>query len=580
MICKQNLSRILVPVFLLLTTQWAWGQEVPDVELAPAKAPTMAIVPLPELNSPRATVTTFLRAMREKKTLLAASCLDLGNLTEEAAQTSGPNVAYQLHVVMQRLTELSLDEKWLLVQLPDENDFAEPCTLAGLTGSSPQASALILTRSPQDANWRFSQETCEGIEELYNKLEQLAESQGQKEVAKERIDQPFPIRLRGWFPVNLRQTTLLLPDYQWICLLVLIFIGLFADTLTRWIFSAISTRWLGKDLGEEELAARSNLWRPVGRLANAAVWYWGTKLIGLPPSTLNVLLAVFKLYTIFAATWTAFAIIDIAAKYLARQALRTSTKFDDLLVPMLSKSFKILATCLALLTAAQTFDIPVMGLVGGLGLGGAALAFASKDAVSNFFGSITVLLDRPFEVGDWIVTEGVEGTVEQVGFRSTRVRTFYNSLITLPNSHLTTATVDNMGRRVYRRIKTTLGLQYDTTPEQLEAFCEGVRELIRRHPSTRKDYFHVYFNDFGPSSLDIMLYCFVQCPDWGAELAARHELLSSIMQLAQKLDVQFAFPTRTLHMIPTGQEPPPPSLEQPLRAGKGIRRGDCGGVVG
>ncbi len=121
--------------------------------------------------------------------------------------------------------------------------------------------------------------------------------------------------------------------------------------------------------------------------------------------------------------------------------------------------------------------------------------------------------------------------------------------MTLPNSLLTTAVVDNMGRRRYRRIKTTLGLQYNTTPDQLEAFCEGVRELVRRHPNTRKDYFHVYFNDFGPSSLDVMLYCFVQCPDWGAELQSRHSLLANIVRLADKLGVQFAFPTRTLHMV-------------------------------
>ena len=127
-------------------------------------------------------------------------------------------------------------------------------------------------------------------------------------------------------------------------------------------------------------------------MANAATWYWGTKLIGLPPATLNILLAVLKLFTIYAAAWTAFAVIDVAAKYLARQALRTDTKFDDLLVPLVSKSLKILTACVAILTAAQTFDAPILGLVGGLGLGGAALAFASKDAVANFFGSVTVLL--------------------------------------------------------------------------------------------------------------------------------------------------------------------------------------------
>ncbi len=514
------------------------------------------VKPLPELHSPRATLRTFLRAMRDKETELAVSCLDLGKLTKEATATSGPNVAYQLHVVIKRLTQVTLDDKWLWEEFPDENDHSAPFGFGTISGSLPEAAELIMRRNKDDSNWRFSQATCEGIETLYNTLDQTpiptpqqANTAGEKTAKIEEIEKPFAIRLRSVFPDFLLHKTFLLPDYQWICLLALIFIGLFADSLTRWLFSLVSSRWLDDYVEEEELAARAKIWRPIGRLVNAATWYWGTKLIGLPPATLNVLLAVLKLFTIYAAAWTAFAVIDVAAKYLARQALRTDTKFDDLLVPLVSKSLKILATCIALLTAAQTFDVPILGLLGGLGIGGAAIAFASKDAVANFFGSLTVLFDRPFEVGDWIVTEGAEGTVETVGFRSTRVRTFYNSLVTLPNSHLTTAAVDNMGRRRYRRIKTTLGVQYDTTPDQLEAFCEGVRELIRNHPNTRKDYFHVYFNDFGPSSLDIMLYCFVHCPDWGSELQSRHNLFSDIIRLADELGVQFAFPTRTLHMV-------------------------------
>ncbi len=525
---------------------------------------TTAVTPLPELHSPRATLHTFLRAMRDKETELAISCLDLGKLTKEATATSGPNVAYQLHVVIKRLTKISLatEDDWLWEDLTAQNNYEGPFSLNSITNALPDASTLVLRRNKADANWRFSQETCERIETLYNELEQAPEPPIQLDEfatqAAVEIEQPFTIRLRNAFPVFLRHKTFLLPDYQWLCLLTLIFIGLAADGLTRWGFSQVSSRWLDDYVEEEELAARAKIWRPIGRLVNAAAWYWGTKLIGLPPATLNVLLAVLKLFTIYAAAWTAFAIIDIVAKFLARQALRTDTKFDDLLVPLVTKSLKILTTCIALLTAAQTFDVPILGLVGGLGLGGAALAFASKDAVANFFGSVTVLFDRPFEVGDWIVTEGAEGTVETVGFRSTRIRTFYNSLVTLPNSHLTTAAVDNMGRRRYRRIKTTLGVQYDTTSDQLEAFCEGIRELILSHPNTRKDYFHVYFNDFGPSSLDIMLYCFVQCPDWGSELQSRHRLFADIMRLADKLGVQFAFPTRTLHMVQgmvQGEEP-------------------------
>jgi MscS family membrane protein len=121
--------------------------------------------------------------------------------------------------------------------------------------------------------------------------------------------------------------------------------------------------------------------------------------------------------------------------------------------------------------------------------------------------------------------------------------------VTVPNSQLTTAVVDNLGKRSYRRIKTMLGLQYDSTPDQIDAFCEGVRELLRRHPYTRKDYYHVYLNQFSGSSLDVLLYCFLECPDWSVELRERHRLFIDILKLADKLGVSFAYPTRTLHMF-------------------------------
>ena len=136
-----------------------------------------------------------------------------------------------------------------------------------------------------------------------------------------------------------------------------------------------------------------------------------------------------------------------------------------------------------------------------------------------------------------------------MGFRSTRIRTFHNSVITLPNSKLTTASVDNMGRRKYRRFSAKLGVQYDTTPDQIEAFCEGIRELLRQHPYTRKDYFQVYLNEFSDSSLNIFLYCFFDCSDWSIELRERHRLIVDILRLAKELHVEFAFPTRTLHML-------------------------------
>jgi MscS family membrane protein len=144
------------------------------------------------------------------------------------------------------------------------------------------------------------------------------------------------------------------------------------------------------------------------------------------------------------------------------------------------------------------------------------------------------------------------------------VRTFYNSVITIPNARLVNASVDNLGARRYRRLKCMLSLQYDTRPEKIEAFCEGVRELIRRHPYTRKDYYMVYLNQLSDSSLDILLYAFHEAPDWATELRERHRLFVDIIRLAQRLGVEFAFPTRTLHLatapsgLPAG---PPPGRE-------------------
>jgi MscS family membrane protein len=219
-----------------------------------------------------------------------------------------------------------------------------------------------------------------------------------------------------------------------------------------------------------------------------------------------------------------------------------------MLVPLLVRTLKIVVFIVGLVFIASRLTEEVWSILAGISLGSLAVGFAAKDSIENLFGTFTVLLDKPFELGDWITVGPIDGSVEAVGIRSTRVRTFYNSLISVPNSTFINAHVDNMGARRYRRIKTTLGLTYDTPPAKVDAFCEGVRELIRTHPYTRKDSFHVYLNNFSASSLDVMLYCFVETPDWATELRERHRLLADILRLAETLSVEFAFPTQTLFM--------------------------------
>jgi MscS family membrane protein len=215
---------------------------------------------------------------------------------------------------------------------------------------------------------------------------------------------------------------------------------------------------------------------------------------------------------------------------------------------MLRRGLKIVVIAFGVPFIAQNLDIDITSLLAGLGIGGIAFALAAKDTVENLFGSVTVLIDRPFAIGDWVVIGDLDGTVEEIGFRSTRIRTFYNSVITMPNARLVNAAVDNLGARRYRRVKTMISVQYDTPPDRLEAFCEGIRELIRKHPYTRKDYYMVYLNEFAASSLNILLYAFHETPDWPTELRERHRLFVDVVRLAHRLGVQFAFPTQTLHL--------------------------------
>jgi MscS family membrane protein len=325
-----------------------------------------------------------------------------------------------------------------------------------------------------------------------------------------------------------------------------IFVGFVLDFAVRVILRGLWGRVDRRRGVETDRELVKKAVRPFGLLAAAAVWYWSLHLLGLPAGPLLVLLIAVRVILSLAAVWAAFRLVDLLTAFLASKAGETATKLDDLLIPLVRKTLKTFIAAFGVIYIAESFDVQILPLLTGLGIGGLAVAFAAKDTIENFFGSVSVILDQPFEVGDWIVVGETEGTVEQIGLRSTRIRTFYNSLVTVPNAMLVRATVDNYGRRRYRRFMTHLALPYGTPPEKIEAVCEGIREIIRMHPYTRKDSFHVWLNRFGDHSLDVLVYMFHECPDWATELRERHRFMLDIIRLADRLGVEFAFPTRTV----------------------------------
>jgi MscS family membrane protein len=356
-------------------------------------------------------------------------------------------------------------------------------------------------------------------------------------------------------PESLRHVFFLLEHWQWLGLLAVILLGVIVDRVVSVVAFTVVRRVFLRILPKADVDSMRSAVRPVGILAMAIVFRAGLDPLGLTGRILSILDVAVSFLAASGAVWAAYRLIDILSAYFTTRAEATDTKLDDLLVPLVRKSLKVFIVAFGLVFIADNLNIDISSLLAGLGLGGLAFALAAQDLVKNLFGSLTVLMDRPFQVGDWVVIGSQEGMVEEVGFRSTRIRTFYNSLITMPNATLISTAVDNYGARRYRRWNATLSVTYDTPPEKIEAFCEGIRELIRRHPDTRKDYFHVYARDFSAASLDILLYLFFTSPDWGKELQARHALFLDILRLSQELGVEFAFPTQTLHVLRPGEEP-------------------------
>jgi MscS family membrane protein len=246
--------------------------------------------------------------------------------------------------------------------------------------------------------------------------------------------------------------------------------------------------------------------------------------------------------------------VSLLEHWLSHWAGRTESTLDDQLIPFIRKTLRVFIVFLAILFLIQNLGYSISGLLASLGLGGLAVALAAKDSLSNIFGSIMILLDRPFIIGDWIKAGNLEGTVEEIGFRSTRIRTFSKTLITIPNSVLMNMSIDNFSQMPKRRIKLTVGVTYDTTPAQMRQAVAAIKQMLQEHPAIHQEFFLVNFTDFGVSSLDIMVYCFTTSTVWGEYLDAREDICLKIMEALAEIGLEIAFPSQTLYMHDMDQE--------------------------
>jgi len=255
-----------------------------------------------------------------------------------------------------------------------------------------------------------------------------------------------------------------------------------------------------------------------------------------------------RILAIIIGIWFLWRLIEGLSVYFAARARLTESALDDQLIPFIFKTLKVFLIMTAVLVVAQNMGYSISGLLASLGIGGIAVAMAAKDTIANIFGSIMILVDRPFTVGDWIKTTEFEGVVEEVGFRSTRIRTFERTLVNVPNSALANMVIDNIDARSERRIKMRIGLTYSTTPARMQAAIEGIEAILTNHPGVDQSYKLVKFDEFADSSLSIFLYYFSASKVWGEYLQVRQEVNLQIMTLLESLELEFAFPSRTVYL--------------------------------
>lgn len=390
----------------------------------------------------------------------------------------------------------------------------------------------LISVERQGDSWYYSQETVANIDVLYeevfpwyiDKLHELIPGAGHKRV--------FSIEI--W-------------QYAAFVLLILFAFAVFhiAKRLAFFFLRRILYRYT-KNRNSEVNTVLKKLAHPISLLV--ALWVIDRVFPSLQFG-LEINKWIFLGINIASTIFWIYVFLKLAQVFISlyhEYAEKTEGKLDDQLIPILRNFSTVIIVIVGIFRLLVLFGVNPTTILAGASIGGLAIAFASQDTVKNLIGTVMIFVDRPFHIGDWIEGGGVVGTVEEVGFRSTRIRAADTSIYQIPNSKLSEIVINNSGLRLYRRYNTQLGLRYDTPPELIEAFVNGVREIIKTHPDTKSDNYTVEFNEFGDSALLILVNLYLKSLSWSVEQTSRHQIHIAIVKLAKELGVDFAFPSTTV----------------------------------
>jgi MscS family membrane protein len=494
-----------------------------------------------EFRSPYAMFRTYVTALKKGDLGVAAECLDLTDLPDPARRIVGKELAFKLKEVLDRN---------VFVIFQDLPDTSVGLPLEAVVHKEGRITAERQVSGKRKGQWLFNRATVQSVDRLYDEFESKPLVPELVAIGHTAVGPTFRhtpgLWVRHRLPAWLRSRvgasgSWSLAVYQLVGMVVLVLLVVPVYQLVVRPFSRMLrslTSWRSVVSDDRDLRS----WvRPVGWLAVFWMLVTGVRLLDLRMEAAGSLLAVLVPAYWVVAALAAYQLIDPALKLVAGPALtrQGATTLAAMGYPVLSLVLKIMVVSCGLAALLGLFEFEVGTVLAGLGIGGLAFALAAQDTLKNFFGSLMLIADRTFRVGDLVKIGGNEGVVESVGLRTTRIRGLDDSLLTIPNSDLTTAHVTNFGARRYRRFQTHITVPYGTPPERLIEFRDGILELIRQHPGARREKHEVALSDLGSSGVEVLIQVFFDVPDGHAELIARDGLIVELVRLADRLGVTF-----------------------------------------
>lgn len=522
------LHRALVLGLLLGgTVALAQEQVGPTLPQVPAAATSDT-----SLLSPRSALRGFLAAAREGRWDAAAGYLNLANLPARRRETQGGDLARKLKAVLDRTLVVDLDA---LSAAPDgslNDGQPDGRDLVGTieTGEGPIKLYVERMRGDDQAlEWRFSRPTVDKIERLYDEFGH---------------EPPFANRLPPvFFSVRVLDTAL----WQWIGLAVTAVAGLLIALIASTVLLGIARLVTRRTRGDLDNAIVEMMVGPLRLAFAVAAARAMLPSLWLPLAVHRICAGFTTGLLVVAATWFVVRMVTLVSRVAQLRLAEHGSAVGISAIPLVRRVVNALVVVVSLVLVLANVGVNMTGVLAGLGVGGLAVALAAQKSLENLFGGITLIMDQPVHVGDLCRFNDRVGTVEDIGLRSTRIRTVERTLVTIPNAEFSSMQIENFGRRDRIALSTRLGIRYETTPDQLRYLVIELKKMLLAHPKIDPDPARVRFANFGPHSLDVDVFAYVRTTDYGEYLAVREDLYLRIIELVHASGTDFAFQSQTVY---------------------------------